>query len=180
MPKTMTEIIPILWNPQTESVSIIDQTKIPYELKWLEINNYQEMANAIENMLLRGAPLIGIAAAYGLALAMKEQLYNTEVSKKDLIKTLEQACETLFKTRPTAVNLAWALNLMKDTIYKHLELVNQEKLEQADLQTLYTTLIHKATWIQEDDYNRCKMMSEHALKALKEELRLKILEKRET
>lgn len=173
----MTEIIPILWNPQTESVSIIDQTKIPYELKWLEINNYQEMANAIENMLLRGAPLIGIAAAYGLALAMKEQLYNTEVSKKDLIKTLEQACETLFKTRPTAVNLAWALNLMKDTIYKHLELVNQEKLEQADLQTLYTTLIHKATWIQEDDYNRCKMMSEHALKALKEELRLKILEK---
>ena len=67
-----TETIPIYWNHESQSVFIIDQTLLPYELKWVEIKNHGEMAVAIEKMLLRGAPLIGIAAAYGMVLALQE------------------------------------------------------------------------------------------------------------
>ena len=76
MQTIVTETIPIYWNHESRSAFIIDQTLLPYELKWVEIKNYEEMANAIEKMLLRGAPLIGIAAAYGLVLALQEFIQN--------------------------------------------------------------------------------------------------------
>jgi methylthioribose-1-phosphate isomerase len=68
------ETIPIYWNHENKSAFIIDQTLLPYELKWVEIKNHEEMALAIEKMLLRGAPLIGIAAAYGIVLALHARL----------------------------------------------------------------------------------------------------------
>ena len=195
------ETIPIYWNHENKSAFIIDQTFLPYELKWVEIKNHEEMAIAIEKMLLRGAPLIGIAAAYGMVLALQEFIENSthhHSLEKDhenneniknaalnqsledrLINFLNQASNRLLATRPTAVNLAWALGEMTATIQENDSNVEnkalQRSLEQNNhLQELHQTLLNKALWIQTDDYNRCKAMSEHALKLVKEDLAEKI------
>jgi|688.fasta_scaffold00264_28 methylthioribose-1-phosphate isomerase len=198
-----TETIPIYWNHESQSVFIIDQTLLPYELKWVEIKNHEDMALAIEKMLLRGAPLIGIAAAYGMVLALQEFIQtnpnyqcleknhenneNTKnaalnpSSKDKLINFLNQASSRLLSTRPTAVNLAWALGEMAATIQEHNSNIENKALQisleqNTDLEKLHQILLNKAIWIQEDDYNRCKAMSEHALKLVKKDLALKIKE----
>lgn len=88
-------------------VSLIDQTKLPHEIKYVECSKPEELAQAIKDMVIRGAPAIGVAAAMGLALAA----YNSRArSRLELLKELRRV-EAMFKgTRPTAVNLFWALN----------------------------------------------------------------------
>jgi len=89
------------------TVIIVDQTKLPKDTVWLQITDYKAMASAIKEMKLRGAPLIGVAAAYGLALAA---FHSKAEKREDLMKELETTAETLRKTRPTAVNLFWAID----------------------------------------------------------------------
>ena len=88
-------------------VVTIDQTKLPNELVFLNMKKCSDVASAIENMKLRGAPLIGVAAAYGLALTA---FHSKAKKKEDLMKEIEESAENLRKTRPTAVNLFWAIN----------------------------------------------------------------------
>ena len=90
-------------------VRIIDQTRLPWEEVIREIDNYREVAAAISDMQIRGAPAIGIAAAYGLALGAQ----GIEAKSKDeFLEKLRPISETLSATRPTAVNLFWALERM--------------------------------------------------------------------
>ncbi|MCJ7722270.1 S-methyl-5-thioribose-1-phosphate isomerase [Candidatus Bathyarchaeota archaeon] len=95
----------IEWKDGT--VVIIDQTKLPNETVWLKIADYKAMASAIKDMKLRGAPLIGVAAAYGLALTA---FHSKAKTREELQKELEESTEVLRKTRPTAVNLFWAID----------------------------------------------------------------------
>jgi methylthioribose-1-phosphate isomerase len=95
----------IEWKEGT--VVLIDQTKLPNETIWVNISDYKAMASAIKEMKLRGAPLIGVAAAYGLALTAFRSKSET---RKQLLKELEESAEVLRKTRPTAVNLFWAID----------------------------------------------------------------------
>ena len=85
---------------------MIDQTKLPNELVFLEFSDYKEVANAIRTLVVRGAPAIGVSGAFGLALAALQSLVTT---KEELINDLEHAKKILFETRPTAVNLKWGL-----------------------------------------------------------------------
>ena len=85
------------------SVHIIDQTQLPYDFVTRELRSSNDIADAIATMKVRGAPLIGVAAAYGFALAMRESSDDS---------ALARAYEKLLATRPTAVNLRWALNRM--------------------------------------------------------------------
>jgi methylthioribose-1-phosphate isomerase len=87
-----------------DSVLILDQTLLPHQVATRHLNSLADAAHAIRAMLVRGAPLIGVTAAYGVALALKDGAGN---------KALLQACETLAATRPTAVNLHWALARMR-------------------------------------------------------------------
>jgi methylthioribose-1-phosphate isomerase len=89
------------------SVTIIDQTLLPHRFELVTIADAACMARAIKDMQVRGAPLIGIAAAYGVALAMRSDPSNDN---------LELACAQLGGTRPTAVNLRWALAAMKELL----------------------------------------------------------------
>ena len=92
-------------------VVTIDQTKLPSELVFLKMRECREIASAIENMKIRGAPLIGVAAAYGLALTA----YHSKAEKReDLVTEILQSAEMLRKTRPTAMNLFWAINRIVD------------------------------------------------------------------
>jgi len=89
------------------TVVTIDQTKLPNRTVFLKIQNCREMASAINGMKLRGAPLIGVATAYGLALTA----YHSKAQTKDaLMKELEESTRILKGTRPTAVNLFWAVD----------------------------------------------------------------------
>jgi len=85
---------------------MIDQTKLPNELVYVELTNYKEVANAIKTLVVRGAPAIGVSGAFGLALAALESKTTT---KQELIEDLEKARKILIETRPTAVNLKWGL-----------------------------------------------------------------------
>jgi methylthioribose-1-phosphate isomerase len=85
---------------------MIDQTKLPNELVFVEYDNYNQVADAIRNLVVRGAPAIGVSGAFGLALAALE---SNSTSKENLISDLQRAKQILFETRPTAVNLAWGL-----------------------------------------------------------------------
>jgi methylthioribose-1-phosphate isomerase len=88
-------------------VTTIDQTKLPSEVVFLEMKDCSQVASAIRYMKIRGAPLIGVAAAYALALTA----YHSEAkAKKELIEEIEESGSLLKKTRPTAVNLFWAVD----------------------------------------------------------------------
>jgi methylthioribose-1-phosphate isomerase len=97
------------------AVVMIDQTKLPNELVYVKYDNYNDVADAIRNLVVRGAPAIGVSGAFGLALAA---LQSKATNKDDLIKDLEHAKKILFETRPTAVNLAWGLEKIMEITKK--------------------------------------------------------------
>jgi len=86
------------------SILVLDQAKLPYEIAWLRLGELGEVARAIRDMHVRGAPLIGATAACGVALALGQRV------------PLDEACATLAATRPTAINLAWALAEMRAAV----------------------------------------------------------------
>lgn len=89
------------------AVITVDQSMLPNETVFLEMKTCQEVASAIKEMKMRGAPLLGAAAAYGLALSA----YHSNARRRDdLVKEIEKSAEMLRRTRPTAVNLFWAIN----------------------------------------------------------------------
>ena len=95
-------------------VIMINQTKLPNELVFVEYSDFQEVADAIKTLVVRGAPAIGVSGAFGLALAALQSKAST---KEELIGDLEKAKKILFETRPTAVNLSWGLEkIMKVAI----------------------------------------------------------------
>lgn len=132
-----------IWPSDTQSsVLIIDQTRLPFEFVVKEIKTLVQMENAITTMQVRGAPLIGASAAYGVALAM-------------CIKTddafIEDTCKRLMATRPTAVNLQWALNRMKT------------KLLAADESKRSTIAWQEAAKICNEDVEQNKAIARHGL-----------------
>ncbi|HRD02990.1 MAG TPA: S-methyl-5-thioribose-1-phosphate isomerase [Candidatus Saccharicenans sp.] len=102
----------ITW--ENDVVVMIDQRKLPQKEVYLKLRSVEQVALAIENMTIRGAPAIGLAAAYGLALATHQVK-----SEKNLDETFEKAYERLWRTRPTARNLFWALERMKRVFNKN-------------------------------------------------------------
>jgi len=88
---------------------MIDQRKLPLELVVVEFDDYRDVAQAIQNMTIRGAPAIGAAAAFGLALAAR---HSRATGRDGLLADLEVAAQTIGATRPTAVNLSWAVKRM--------------------------------------------------------------------
>lgn len=99
----------IEWDDAKGMVKMIDQRKLPLEFIVVEFDDYLDVAAAIKEMYIRGAPAIGAAAAFGLALAAQQSPATT---KEELLADLEMAAEVLQATRPTAVNLFWATKRM--------------------------------------------------------------------
>ncbi len=94
---------------------MIDQTKLPEKLIFVEYDDYKQVAEAIKTLVVRGAPAIGVSGAFGLALAALNSTANT---KQELLEDLESAKKILIETRPTAVNLAWALEKIIKVAYQ--------------------------------------------------------------
>ena len=116
-------------------VIMIDQTKLPNQLVFVKYDDYNQIANAIRTLVVRGAPAIGVSGAFGLALAA---LQSKAITKDQLISDLEKARKILFETRPTAINLKWGLDkIMKvanfgNTVEQIKESIINEAKKMAD------------------------------------------------
>jgi len=120
-------------------VFIIDQTLLPKEFKVISLNTVEEVAKAIKTMQVRGAPAIGATAAFGLALLAHKSRAKT---KGEFLSEFERAYEALKSTRPTAVNLFWALNRIKKLVEEHSE---------ESLETIKQLIINEAQKIADED-----------------------------
>lgn len=128
------------------TVEILDQTKLPFELETIQLTSMKLAATAIREMWVRGAPLIGAVAAYGMALGMKEDPSDENLT----------ACyDVLIDTRPTAINLKWAL----DRVSRYLSAIEPSEREQAAYKL--------AAEIADEDVQLCEQIGEHGLEIIK-------------
>ena len=114
-------MLTVAW--KNNSVMLIDQTKLPNKLVYVKCKDYKEVADAIKKLVVRGAPAIGVTAAFGLALAVQQSKAKT---LQELMTDLDTAFNTLRATRPTAVNLFWALERVMDKA-KKARVLNEAK-----------------------------------------------------
>jgi methylthioribose-1-phosphate isomerase len=135
----------VFW--EDNALRLIDQRMLPSSLEIVSLFTYQEVADAIKSMMVRGAPAIGAAAAFGMALAAQQ--ISTRYSV-DFRKTLEEAGDLLKHSRPTAINLAWAVNRI-------LEKVSCSK---SPVEVLQELVLSEAQKIAEEDVCANKKMGE--------------------
>jgi len=118
-------------------VIMIDQTKLPTKLVFVEYSDYNQVANAIRTLVVRGAPAIGVSGAFGLALA---SLQSKATTKDELLQDLETARKILFETRPTAVNLKWGLDKIIQVVHRH-----------SDVNDIRKSIVETAKQMAEED-----------------------------
>jgi methylthioribose-1-phosphate isomerase len=134
----------------TESgVVFIDQTKLPTEEVYVTCTTHQQVADVIRNMVVRGAPAIGVAAAMGIALGVKN---STTENTADLKKDFDQICEIIRQTRPTAVNLFWAIRRMREKF---------ESLRSRPIAQIQQALIEEAQRMHAEDIAANQAMGRH-------------------
>lgn len=133
----------------TDGVKLLDQTALPNEVRYLIIRTAAEMADAIVTMLVRGAPAIGIAGAYGTVLSARDA-FASDLCLEDFRKNVLADVEVLSQTRPTAVNLFWALDEMKKILNAPVESAAQ----------LLDLLTQKARQIHQEDWDACHRMGD--------------------
>jgi methylthioribose-1-phosphate isomerase len=124
-----------------EGIRMLDQRLLPTEEKYLMLRSYEEVAEAIKKMVIRGAPAIGVAAAMGLALGASQSV-GTSVA--DLEDDFDYMCKVMSETRPTAVNLFWAIERMRETL-------KREKVKTQDVLQLKARMIEEAQAIFRED-----------------------------
>jgi len=143
----------IEWHNGT--VVTIDQTKLPSEEVFITIKSPEEMAEAIKTMKIRGAPLLGAAAAYALALAACN---SKAANKEELLRDLESSAEIIRRTRPTAVNLFWALD----------RILKKAKTLKTDRKGLAAFVVDEANRIADEDATANKAMGKYGAELIKD------------
>lgn len=135
------KLLTVEW--KNNSLFLIDQTKLPTKLSYIRCRSYIDVANAIKKLVVRGAPAIGVTAAFGLALAA---INSKTTNLKIFFKELAKAYEIIRLTRPTAVNLQWALDriMQKITSLTDISLIKKVILEEAILMAKEDIATNKA------------------------------------
>jgi methylthioribose-1-phosphate isomerase len=144
-------VYPIVW--QDDRVLLIDQTRLPNEYTLVEICDCEAMGNAIKTMIVRGAPAIGVSAAYGMYLGARD--IKTR-DRAQFLTELEKIGDYLRSTRPTAVNLFWAI----DRVLKTAQETN------ITVEELPKLLLETAQKIQAEDLQTCQQIGDHGLTVL--------------
>lgn len=141
------DIKPLIW--EKDNLKILDQRLLPFETKYENCYTYIDVYNSVREMKVRGAPVIGVAAAYGYYLGIKE------IYKKKQIDRFKDIGNYLIKSRPTAINLVWAINRMEEFLIKNYKDSNVlEKLEE------------EAIKIEKEEEEKCKKISENGEKLI--------------
>lgn len=154
--KAVTHIDNVRLGGDEKSVVIIDQTKLPNAAEYLTLRTAEDFYDAIFELKVRGAPAIGICAAYGICV-LASQIETEDYSI--FLENFRKYKEYLNSSRPTAVNLSWALNRMEQTVLKH----QKESVEQ-----IKAALLAESRSIQEEDMQMCRAISEYGLSLLKD------------
>jgi methylthioribose-1-phosphate isomerase len=132
-----------------KGIRFLDQTKLPTEETYVTATSYQQVADAIRTMVVRGAPAIGVAAAMGIALGVKNSKTETGAELK---KEFDQICKVIGETRPTAVNLFWAIRRMQEQ-FEALRIRPMPQIKQA--------LIEEAQRMHAEDIAANQAMGRH-------------------
>jgi methylthioribose-1-phosphate isomerase len=141
-------LTPLRW--RGDALELLDQLRLPGEEVWIRCDSAEDVARAIRDMVVRGAPAIGCAAAYGVALAAHR--LAPEVRGPELIAELERAIDLLRQTRPTAINLFWALERMRGEALR---------CDASDAGAVAVALSKCAAAIQAEDIEMCMSIGRH-------------------
>jgi methylthioribose-1-phosphate isomerase len=135
-----------------DAVALIDQRILPTREEYLACRSADEVARAITDMVVRGAPAIGVTAAMGIALGMKQSLGGASGTEEELRSSMDSICETMRRTRPTAVNLTWAIDRMKRRF---------EKLLPDGAEAVVSGLVEEGLAMQREDIEINRRMGRH-------------------
>ena len=138
------------------AVRIIDQTRLPLKKKFISIKTTKDMREAIKSLKIRGAPAIGIAAAFGIYLGIKEFKGD---DKKQFRRRLDEVCSYIEGSRPTAVNLFWAVQRIKRLVSYH------EKLSPSELKEF---ILQEAILMIDEDNRVCRAIGENGVSLIKD------------
>jgi methylthioribose-1-phosphate isomerase len=138
---------PIWLDTNSGNIKIIDQRKLPHTLEVVDLEGVEDVVRAIREMLVRGAPLIGATGAYGIYLAVREAAKSPGFDA-----SFQNACDRIRAARPTAVNLAWAVDRMTATLS-----------ETADISAKLTRALREAEQIADEEADNCRRIGEHGL-----------------
>ncbi len=141
----------IRWSADGRAVDVLDQTRLPVRAVRVELRDIDQVADAIRRLVVRGAPAIGVAAAMGIAI---DAAAHATLSQEDFFARLEHAITLLRSTRPTAVNLFWALERMDTCAREHAE----EPVDE-----IARALRDEASLILKEDQEMCRAIGEHGL-----------------
>jgi methylthioribose-1-phosphate isomerase len=144
--------IPVSVEWMEDHIKLLNQQNLPHQTEYIQLTKIEDVFDAIVTLKVRGAPAIGIAAAYGLAMAAQEYVVE---KLEDFRNILKKDKNYLAGSRPTAVNLFWALNRLEKSI-EDVQSINEAK----------TTLLHEAIQIQAEDEEMCRQIGENALTIL--------------
>ena len=153
--RRISDLQPVKW--RSGKVAWIDQTKLPWKEQWKESNSISELAKAIKRLEIRGAPAIGVAAAFGIAVSAS----NAKSSLKAAMADVRRDAKVLGKTRPTAVNLFWAIERM----LKKAEGLAADRLSLREFQE---SLASEALDIQKEDIDSNMRMGRFGSKLIKD------------
>ncbi|BAS28260.1 S-methyl-5-thioribose-1-phosphate isomerase [Limnochorda pilosa] len=145
-----------------DHATILDQTRLPHEERYLEIASPEAMFEAIQRLRVRGAPAIGVAAAFGLYLGVRDHRGTME----DLLRQVDEVAGMLARSRPTAVNLFWALDRMKG---RARELAAADPAEPVQVRE---GLLEEALRMLEEDREVCQRIGLHGLRLLTPGMRI--------
>jgi methylthioribose-1-phosphate isomerase len=154
--------VPVRWTDDGSAVRLLDQTLLPEQERYLRLETVDQVAEAIAVLRVRGAPAIGIAAAMGLVVGARRRLKacGEEGGRIELVRGVREDARALAATRPTAVNLAWALDRLLAVI---------DARPEADPDDLVEAMAHEARAIADEDREMCRRIGAHGVEVLPED-----------
>jgi S-methyl-5-thioribose-1-phosphate isomerase len=153
----MNEIFTLKWKKNT--LVLLDQTKIPREVAYVECKTVQDIYDAIQTMIVRGAPAIGVSAAYGMVIAANTYDGKSSSDKEKFMDYLRECAEYLKSSRPTAVNLMWAVDRIMDKV---------EEMQIASIEAIKAEMEKDAIAIHKEDENTNRTIGLNLLSLLKD------------
>lgn len=158
-------ISPVLY--EHDDLIILDQTLLPGEERYIRVETKEQIWNAIKKLQVRGAPAIGVAAAYGLYVSVRN-LDSRDF--RDFARDFHNAKEYIATSRPTAVNLFWALNRMEDRLFELEGELDPQLSWREQLEQVKHGLLQEAEAIRQEDIDACVAMGEHGLSLLEKNM----------
>jgi methylthioribose-1-phosphate isomerase len=147
------------------SLSLLDQTRLPSEVVYVEITDERQMWDAIKRLVVRGAPAIGVSAAFGAYLGVRDL---TDATPPQFVQRLKDVCAYLATSRPTAVNLFWALERVQRVVRETMGHATTASPACHMTRDLQEALLNECLAMLEEDRRVCRAIGEHGLKLFEE------------